>query len=146
MNEPTDSFERELASLQPQQPSPELRKRIERELRAVEQSNRPSSAAVWSLVITAAALAACLLLAILPRDRDGIAPPQPRPTIVDLPALSDSLPTFWAYHGAVTASPQSLDNLLDRHADRSSSTDDSLLHVNAFRPFHSQKQSDRGDL
>jgi hypothetical protein len=146
MNESTESLERELALLQPQKPSAELRQRIENKLSADQYTNRPSSAAVWSLVITAAAIAACLFLAILPHGRDAIVQPQPTTSTAELPNLSDSLPTFWAYHRAVTNPSQSLDRLLDRHADHSFTADDSLLHVHAFRPFPSQNQSDRGGL
>jgi hypothetical protein len=146
MNEPNESLERELAFLQPQQPSAELRRRIEHELSAVQPSNRPSPAAVWSLVMTVAALAACFLIAVLPQNRNGIVQPHPNPTTAESPIPSDSLPTFWAYHRAVTAPTQSLDSLLDRHADRSLAADDALLHVHAFSTFPSQNQSDRGGL
>lgn len=145
MNESIESLERELARLQPQNPSAELRQRIENKLCSDPYTNRPSPAAVWSLVITAAALAACLLVAILPRGRDGIVQPQPTNSTAELPILSDSSPTFWAYHRAVTTTSQSLDSLLDRHADHYPPPDDSLLHVHASI-FQSQNQSDRGGL
>jgi hypothetical protein len=145
MNEATENLERELAELRPQKPSADLLRRIEQEIRAVEHTNRPSSAAMWSLVITAAALAACLLVAVLPQGRNGIVQPQLTTPTAELPILNDSLPSFWAYHRAVTTPSQSLDRLLDRHADHSSTADD-LVHVHAFRPFRSQHQSDPGGL
>jgi hypothetical protein len=126
MNEPYDPLEAELAALQPREPSPELRQRIESELspRWLRVAQRTAAGRAVGIAL-ATALAACALVSFVlrPGPRPTIAQPRdeiPRPNLTA--AFDDSLPTIWTYQRALSRSASDLEALLDKHAALSSSS------------------------
>jgi hypothetical protein len=126
MNEPFDPLEVELASLQPHEPSPDLRRRIADEL-AADAPVR--SMWVWftprtpirRIAVSAifAGLAAWLVAAFLLRSNDRPPITEPRTEIPQPPmaaAFDDGLPSVWVYQRALSRSPRDVEALLDRHA------------------------------
>jgi hypothetical protein len=107
---PDDELERELESLRPSPPSPELRRRIGR--RVVRQGRRR----LWIGIALAAAAAAVLIgLSVRPQP----APPgQLPPSLPEAAAVPP--PSVLAYQHAFAESSAALDALLDEQAVRSS--------------------------
>jgi hypothetical protein len=121
MNE-HDAFEAELAALQPQPPSPELRQRVTDKLNVqVLVSSPPRSRRIWSSGAAIVGLVvACVIAALLLRPQP-VGKPQSEFTFeaTDLPvaaAFNDALPTVWTYQRALAGPPQEVEALLDKHA------------------------------
>jgi hypothetical protein len=111
MTPDSDPLERELQAFRPRPPSPELRRRAANELSAPPR--RLWRAALVSGLAAAGLLAAAVLLRTP-------TPPQ-RPDPPGVPAVvtaGDPPPTVQAYRRALAESPEALDRLLARHADR----------------------------
>jgi hypothetical protein len=153
MNEPYDPLEAELVALAPREPSPELKARIAAELAdgvsaPLRAAKRTTAQRVWILSI-AAALAACLLVAVLARRGElprHVAPPDEflHPSLAN--AFDESLPTVWTYRRAVYGSPQEMDDLLDKHASSEHGPASQRLNVSAFPMSSTNLQSLLGDL
>jgi hypothetical protein len=137
MNE-HDELERELAALRPVPPSSELKTRIARTLGEGEAqwegtasaepliAGGPRSRGPLWLAAICGPLAAIFTFYLL---RGPVDPPVPLDT--ELPATAepaiatafdDSLPSLGTYRRALLASPESLGDLLDKHAHRPSET------------------------
>jgi hypothetical protein len=153
MNEDFDPLESELAALVPLRPSPELRARIAEQL-SDRPSVRPPGAKrtairkTWAFVL-AAGIAACILVAILVQHGQRVSPVVPPDEILHPPlasAFDESLPTVWTYRRAVFASPQQLDELLDKHASRNTEPPGQRLQVSAFPMSSTDLESLLGDL
>lgn len=130
MNERCDPLEAELAALRPVEPSIKLAERIGAQLKADATSVvRPSPGGfaatlsqrerVWRPMYWAAAgtIAMGMLVAIaIWRGRERT-PEAELPLASPVPSLAfdDSLPSVWTYRPAL-ASPDALDQLLDKHA------------------------------
>jgi hypothetical protein len=153
MNESLDPLEAELGALMPQPTSPELKARIARVMQDSQSDRlhlgpRTDVRRIWSLAF-ATALAACLVIALFAQRRGRVSPQQPfdevfRPTLSS--AFDESLPTVWTYHRAALASPNQLDELLDKHASESSEPPNHRLHVNAFPMTSNDLESLLGDI
>jgi hypothetical protein len=104
---PDDALERELESLRPRPPSPELRRRIGGRLR------QPWRLRFATGLATAAVAAGLIVAVILHRPP---APPVEPPPAVEFA----SSPSVLVYERAFAKSPASLDALLDHEAVRTS--------------------------
>jgi hypothetical protein len=106
-----DPLERELQAYRPRSPSPELRRRVAAQLAAAPRW--PRRVALLGGLVAAGLLAAAVRL------RAPAPPPHPAPPVaMQLAAVSDPPPTVQAYRRALAESPEALDRLLARHADR----------------------------
>ena len=135
MNEHNE-LERELASLRPVRPSPGLKQRIAAELRepkAPPQDLAPaqplsargprSRGPLW-LAAICGPLAAMFTFFLLRGPAESPLPLPPEPPAAIQPAIDtafdDSLPSLGTYRRALLASPESLNSLLDKHAQNAS--------------------------
>jgi hypothetical protein len=111
MTSDSDPLERDLKAFRPRPPSAELSHRI-----AVDLSVR--SRWPWRRVVVGGLVAAGLLAAVL-LMRAPMSPPQPvPPRAVQLVTVSVPPPTVQAYRRAMAESPEAIDQLLARQADR----------------------------
>ncbi len=113
MNESFDDLERELQSLRPRQPSPQLRTKIEDRLAA------PLIVRQWRMVLAAAACMAVAGTLIVLFSRPAASPirePDPPPMVIQTPPIDSTKPSLIAYQRALRESEQSLSDLLDAHA------------------------------
>jgi hypothetical protein len=103
---PDDELERELESLHPRLPSPELRRQVERRLRR----------RMWMTVVAGGAIAASVVVALVLGRREGPIVIGPLPSY---PVAATPAPSVLAYGTAASKSPEALDDLLDKQAVRS---------------------------
>lgn len=149
-----DPLERELAALEPAEPSAELAKRIGARL-AAEATTSPVTktdgtrsvpTAYW--LALAGAMAAGLLVAVaLWRGSDVTQQAElpldlPHPTLAT--ALDETLPTVWTFRPALESS-DSLNQLLDKHAPRPSAGGDNV-QTRGFGPVTMNLNSRLGGL
>ena len=99
-------------------------------------------------MILIATVAASLLLTLFLRrerhDRPLVPPDRLQPPLAA--AFDPSLPTVWTYHRAVSAAPDDIDALLDKHASAAAEPARRELHVSAFPMGSSDLQSFLGEL
>jgi hypothetical protein len=152
MNEPFDPLEAELTALQPRKFSRELKSRIAEKLqadnavpRSIVKRTMPQTVAGLAIV---AGLATCVVAAaIFWRTKPEIVV-QPRPETnppVIAAAFDPSRPSVWAYHRAISASPDEIDVLLEKHATKTE-PNQSADSMSAFSIFIPRMQNSPGDL
>lgn len=144
MNDDLEAIESELASLQPVVPSPRIHDRLAAEFATHRPAARRSSWRLRLSLAAALALSASLPVMLMRPNPISIARPHEFSTSPEQ-AFDPSLPSVWSYHRALTGSSNSLDSLLNQHAD-ASSNDTPLSHTTAFRSFTSANQSAWGEL
>jgi hypothetical protein len=161
MNERFDSLEAELAALEPQPLSAELKTRIAADLaRGLKTSPRHQNIMQptprWQIALaTIAGLAACVLAAALVRHYVGnitiAGPPRnvpardARATPLDF-SFDSSLPTLWTYRRTISGSPGELDELLDKHAGSAPPSAERFVHVSTFPHTSAELESLWGEL
>jgi hypothetical protein len=154
MNEPFDPLEAELAALEPRGPTAELSRRIAEHLEreaTPEAAVAPKQQTIRRIlsVVMIATVAASLLLAIVLRRSDYIPPADPLPDRLQPPlatAFDPSLPSVWTYYRAVSAAPDEIDALLDKHASARAQPARPELHVSTFPMVSTDLQSFLGEL
>ena len=111
-----DTFEPELRSFAPVEPSPALFDAVERGL-----ARDARSLTRWRSLAAGIAVAACLVVAlILWRVNDPYVDPAPRPieSVATVPVPDDERPALASYRRVMSRPAADLDRLLDRHAAR----------------------------
>ncbi len=136
-----EQLEREIAAMRPHEPSPELERRIAAQLAEGAEpatTERPRAARIrWSIAggFLAASLVAVGLWIARSDDHNG-------QTGVDVTqvqsaiAFDESLPSVWSYRMASKQSGDSLETLLDRHGEKSRTSQSTGHHIAAFSPFN----------
>ena len=145
MNDDFESLEAELAGLVPVSPSSQLRGRIAEHMIAARRVRSENGWKIPLAVTSAIAVAASLLVMLLPPISTSFPVPANRFVGSDVHTFDLASPSVWAYHRALNGSADALDNLLNRHAATQSNTEPPS-HVTAFRSFPSVKHSTLGDL
>jgi hypothetical protein len=132
-----ESFEAELAGLQPRQPSAELKSRIAESLELATPSPiKPTSRRVEMRVVIIGGLVAAGLAAVViwwgrvPRIEFD---PQATPvdSLVAQPFNPDA-PSVWSYRSALVRSPISVESLLDQHSVAAAAATSGGLNIQAF--------------
>ncbi len=145
MNDDFDALESELASLTPAAPSSQLRGRIAEQLAAIAPVDRKHTWRLPLAITAAVALAASLLVMLLPQNSTTFVAPAQEFATPPAQAFDPALPSVWSYHRALTGSSAALDSLLNQHAATRSS-DEPLSPTTAFRSFTSANQAALGEL
>ena len=152
MNDELQSFEAELASLQPQRPSAELAERIAAELQAPPAPKpRRSHRRTWLAAVAAGAVAASIAAAVWlwPRGGDEVAGgdspgdlTQPRVSA----AFDPGLPSVWSFRSAALRSPAELDSLLDQHTARGAPPRTEFVQTRGFGASETELHDLLGEL
>jgi hypothetical protein len=157
MNE-HDELERELASLRPRPPSPGLKQRIAAQVPVAErpwEGEAPAEPRRWRGPLWLAAICgplAAVFVFYLLRGPDlppvRLTPEQPavyqQPAIAT--AFDESLPSLGSYRRALLHSPESLSELLDKHARHSLETTPERARAMVFARSPSELENLLGEF
>jgi hypothetical protein len=149
MNEHKD-LEAELAALRPLTPSASVRQRIAESL-AEPAAPRRSRGPLW-LAALCGPIAAVLTFFLLRGNTDPPRPPHPadEPSAYQQPAITaafdDALPSLGSYRRALLHSSESLNALLDKHAQNSSQSTPERARAMVFVRSPSELENLLGEL
>jgi hypothetical protein len=146
-----DRLEEELAAFRPHEPSAELKQRIAEDLNPAPRLRQLPHA---NHIGRYGALAGGLLAAIVGfvlwsgdhQTRERLVPATAiQPSLAA--AFDESQPSVWTYRSALTQSPEVLDALLDKHANRPSQSNKAEhTRGDAFARFDSSSKALTGEL
>ena len=144
-----DPLEVELAALRPREPSADLMRRIASRLAEASLPRKKEHSSSWRGGALVGGLLAASVAAVLAwQGGNPRIAPQPD-TAADFDIIVDfdeSLPSLWSYRAATLQSPEPLNALLDKYADRSVVTKSGVAPAFVFARSNFTSDSWLGEL